>query len=151
MPKSKIVNHDEVRRWIEEGLPYHWMVAEYLRKYNIETSVSMFGSYRARHGLARRIERDDDLIPWFVKEEHRYAMPALMLRAEARKRKGAELDPQTARKLPGWLEARRRKGEVVDYDPDTEAGWKYVPRREGIDLDLIREPERKTTVKLRAD
>lgn len=151
MPKSKIVNHDEVRRWIEEGRTYHWMVEEYLRKYDIETSVSMFGSYRARHGLARRIERDDDLIPWFVKEEHRYALPILMLRAEARRRQGATLDPQSERKLRGFLDQRQRKNDVVHYDPDTEEGWQYVPRREGVDLDLIREPERKTTVKRRAD
>jgi len=32
------------------------------------------------------------------------------------------------------------RGLVVHYDADTEQGVCYVPRRPGVDLDLIREP-----------
>lgn len=46
--------------------------------------------------------------------------------------------------LNAWLAGLERDGTVIHYDPDTPEGWWYVPRREGIDTDLIRVPERKT-------
>jgi hypothetical protein len=42
-------------------------------------------------------------------------------------------------------------GTVLHYDPDTEQGWFYVPKRDGIDTDLIRKPERVTTTRRAAD
>jgi hypothetical protein len=151
MVASKIVNEQEVLRWFEENRTYQWMTETYRSKYGIETTPSMWGGFRRRHGLDRRINRDDDLIPWFIKEEHRWEFPIQMLRAEARRRRGAELDPQHARKLKGFLERLEQDGTVVHYDPDTDDGFFYVPRRPGVDTDLIRQPDRKTTPRRRAD
>ena len=152
MPRpTKIVNHQEAVTWFEEGHTYQWMIDEYRRKYGVETGLSFWGSFRARYGLPRRIERDHDLIPWHIKEQHRWGYPVAMLRAEVRRRKGTALDEQTARKLKGFLERLERDNLVVEYCPDTEDGWSLVPRREGIDRDLIHEPERKTTVRRRQD
>jgi hypothetical protein len=46
--------------------------------------------------------------------------------------------------LDAWLSGLERDGVVVHYDPDTIEGWWYVPRRDGIDLDLIYEPAERT-------
>jgi hypothetical protein len=151
MGARKIQDEQEVIRWFEEGRTYDWMIQKYREKYNIETVPSMWGNFRRRRGLARRIARDDELIPWEVKREHRWDYPIMMLRQEARKRAGFELTDEQEHGLAAWKRNIEEDGTVVHYDPDTEQGWFYVPRREGIDVDLIRHPERKTTLRLAAD
>jgi hypothetical protein len=150
MPASKIVNEQEVVRWFEEGRTYAWMVEEYKRKYNIETVPSLWGNFRRRRGLARRINRDDDLIPWAVKEEHRWSYPLAMLRAEARRRAGMELKDNYSKRLESWLQMLSDEDRVVMYQPDTDEGFFYVPRETGDD-DIIRRPALKTTTRLAAD
>lgn len=150
MAKKKIQDEQEVIRWFEEGKTYRWMIDEYKRKYNIETVPSMWGNFRRRRGLDRRITRDDDLIPWFVKEEHRWLYPLAMLRLEARLRDGRKLsDPDKAR-LDSWKEMLTEQDAVVHYDLDTEEGFFYVPRQAGDD-DLIHRPKHKTTQRKRVD
>lgn len=151
MSAGKIVDEGEVFRWFEEGRTYRWMVEEYLRKYNIETVPGMWGNFRRRKGIARRSVRNDDLIPWYVKPEHRWAYPVMMLRLEGRVREGYPLSDENEGRHRTWRRQMEETGTVVHYDPDTEEGWFYVPRREGIDLDLIRKPDRKTTPKHRSD
>lgn len=151
MPASKIVNEQEVLNWFEEGRTYQWMTDKYQEKYGIETRLSMWGNFRRRHGLTRRIARNDDLIPWEVKVEHRWDYAIMMLRKEARRREGMDLSDEDARAVESWKAGMVRDGSVLHYDGDTDQGWFYVPRREGIDLDLIREPDRKTTHRRRFD
>lgn len=141
MPRSKIVNEQEVIRWFEEGRSYNWMVEEYEKKYNLQVTPSMFGNFRMRRGLDRRISRDETLIPWEVKREHRWHYPLAMLRVEARRREGRELRETDAQRLANWKQSLAEQDLVVHYDPDTEEGFFYVPRRQGIDTDLIRVPD----------
>lgn len=142
--QSKVQNMQEALRWLEEGKTYQWIVNEYRRKYHIETTISMWAALRRRSGIDTRIVRDPDLIPWAVKPEHRHSHAVSMLRAEARRRAGKSLTPMMDDMLSVWKQGLERDDAVVHYDPDTEEGWWYVPRREGIDTDLIRVPERKT-------
>ncbi|AVE00410.1 immunity repressor [Streptomyces phage OzzyJ] len=150
MPARKIQDEGEVLRWFEEGRTYDWMVQEYKRKYNIETVPSLWGNFRRRRGLPRRIVRDDDLIPWLIKEEHRWLYPLAMLRVEARKRAGAEVSDLEEKRLQSWREMLAEEDAVVHYDPDTEDGFFYIPRQPGDD-DIIHKPARKTTPRRRAD
>lgn len=126
------------------------MVEEYKRKYNIETVPSLWGNFRRRRGLARRIVRNDDLIPWFVEEKHRWNYAVQMLRSEGRRREGKELREMEALRLEAWLRGLERDNLVIHYDPDTEDGFFYVPREPGDD-DIIRRPKKKTTQRLAAD
>lgn len=136
-----MVNQQEVIRWIEEGRTYKWMAEQYMDKYHLEVSPTMFSTFRARAGLPSRIRVDTSLTPWELRPEHRSMYPASMLRYEARLRAGDKLDPKWARWLENWKEGLERDNLVVHYDPDTEQGFWLVPRREGVDMDLIREPE----------
>lgn len=149
MGAKKIVDETEVIRWFEEGKTYAEMAQIYRDKYNIETVPSMWGNFRRRHGLDRRIERNDDLIPWAVEKRHRWAYPLMMLRTEGRRRSGLEVAESMTGRLDRWLETMKKDDTVVHYDPDTDDGFFYVPRREGVDKDLIRQPERKTTARKR--
>lgn len=100
----------------------------------------MWSALRRRHGIERRIVRDRELIPWKIDPEHRHGHAVAMLRAAARKRAGKPLSTRTAANLAAWLRRLEADQTVVFYDRAVAGGWRYVPRREGIDLDLIREP-----------
>jgi len=141
---SKVQDMAEAVKWLEEGKTYQWIVDEYRRKYGIDTTISMWAALRRRQGIDNRIVRDDTLIPWAVKPEHRHSHAVSMLRAEARKRAGKELTPLMSDMLATWLRGLQEDGAVVHYDPTTDEGWWYVSRREGIDNDLIRVPDRAT-------
>ena len=143
MPASKIQDEGEVLRWFDEGRSYGWMVEEYRRKYGIETTETMWGNFRMRRGIPRRISRDDDLIPWGVEKRHRNSHPLHMLRLEARAREGRTLTDVEWERLAGWVARVEERGVVVHYEPDSDDGFSYVPR-EAADDDLIRRPARKT-------
>ncbi|MGW7434735.1 hypothetical protein [Streptomyces sp. NPDC054849] len=150
MAKKKIVDEGEVIRWFEEGWTYQDMIDEYKRKYNIDTVSSTWGNFRYRKGLARRIARNDELIPWAMKKEHRQLYPVIMLRAEARRRAGLDMDEDKTKRLESWKNMLEEENAVVHYDPDTKDGFFYVPREPGDD-DLIRRPQEKTTQRRNAD
>ena len=150
MPTRKIVDEGEVIRWFEEGRTYAWMAEEYRRRYGIATVPSMWGNFRRRKGLDRRLERNDDLIPWAVEKQHRWAYPLMMLRTEARRRAGMEVADGMLDRLERWLERMSADQTVIHYDAATEEGFAYVPRRPEVDVDLIRVPEHKTTNRPRA-
>lgn len=137
--RTKVQNEREAIRWIEDGKSYAWIVEKYLEKYKIQTTVSMWATFRHRHGLDRQITRDTNLIPWTVRPEHRWKYPLTMLRFEARRREGHELKPDQQTRLDSWKQKLEEKERVVYYDPDTEAGFFLVPREER-DTDLIRRP-----------
>lgn len=150
MPASKIVNEQEVIRWFEEGRTYQWMIEEYRRKYNIETVPSMWGNFRRRRGLQRRIVRDDELIPWEIKRDHRWNYDLQMLRVEGRRRAGAELRESDVQRVNSWLAKLEEAQAVIHYEPETEEGFFWVPREPGDD-DLIRRPKSGLTQRKAAD
>jgi hypothetical protein len=150
MGARKIVDESEIVHWFEEGRTYDWMVEQYRTKYNLEVVPSLFGNFRRRRGLARRITRNDDLIPWSVEREHRWAYPLAMLRVEGRRRAGRELRPRDAERLDAFLALLEEEDAVIHYDPDTAEGFFYVPREAG-DTDIIRAPKVKTTLRRAAD
>lgn len=150
MPTRKIVDEGEVIRWFEEGRTYAWMAEEYRRRYGITTVPSMWGNFRRRKGLDRRLERNDDLIPWAVERQHRWAYPLMMLRTEARRRAGMQVADGMLDRLERWLDRMRADQTVIHYDAATDEGFSYVARRTDLDVDLIRVPELKTTNRPRA-
>lgn len=141
MPATKIQDRAEAIRWIEEGRTYAWIVEEYKRKYNIDTVQSTWAMFRRREGIPRRIVRDEELMPWAVKKEHRWRSAAMMLRAEGRRRAGVQLTPENEHELDTWLATLKSENAVVAYFPDKPQGFYYVPR-EPTDKDIVRMPPR---------
>lgn len=147
MPASIIENDQEVNRWFEEGRKYSYMIEQYRTKYRKETTVAYWSKQRERRGFERRNVRDERLIPWKIEDDrHRYLEDPINLRREARRRAGEPIgkDPEYQAKalaeLDNWIARLAEEDAVVHYDPDTEQGWFWLPRRPGVDLDLIREP-----------
>ncbi len=147
----KIQDESEVLRWFEEGKPYEEMREIYRTKYNIETSQSLWSAFRRRKGLDRRNIRDEDLIPWTIQDEHRWLHAPKMLRAEARLRAGLEVSEANQDELEAFKERLEHTDRVVYYDPDTEEGFFYVPRRPGIDDDMVRKPDSNDATRRSAD
>ena len=139
MPRNKLQNRPEAIAWLREGHTYAWCVEQHLTKYNVKTSLGLWAKLRQQAGLDRRIVRDEGLIPWSVKEEHRWAYPLVMLRFEAKRRAGKPVTEQQAAKLDPFLEKLAEQNLVVYYDADTEEGFFLVPREES-DVDIIRQP-----------
>jgi hypothetical protein len=134
--RTKIVDEDEARQWFYAGVPYPEFVRRYKEKYGIDTTPSMWSSWRSRNKLKRRKVRNDDLIPWQVAPEHRWDTMLRYLRFEARHRAGAPLADWEETALNGWLANMRGQGAVVYYDPIN--GFAYVKARPGEDL--VRQP-----------
>lgn len=139
MPREKLVNRPEAIAWLSEGRTYAWCVQQHAAKYNVMTSVGMWAKLRKQAGLERRITRDENLIPWSVKAEHRWAYPLVMLRFEAKRRAGKQLSEQELSKVDPFLAKLAEQNLVVYYDADTEEGFFLVPR-EATDTDIVRLP-----------
>ena len=145
-PRSKIEDEAEAVRWIEEGRTYAWMSREHLRKYGVRVAPTTFSELRHKRGLPRRSARNVELIPWKVKPEHKgYVLN--LLQTEGRLRAGLPCNEADARHVEALKSQLARDGLVIHYEPDTEEGWFYVPRREGIDRDIIRQPDRVTAAR----
>lgn len=137
---SKMQDLEEFRRWHAEGQTYAWMVEEYKRKYNIETSVAMFTNFATRLGLPKRSRKARiSALPWVVKEEHNI-MELTMLRLVARQAEGMSIPVSAGPKLAAWKEFLTEKNWVVHYEPDTDEGFFYVDARPGIDTGFVRVP-----------
>ncbi len=85
--------------------------------------------------------RKSVLIPWEVRKEHRWSYAVMMLRTLEKRRAGEDVADDMAMRLDRWLAERAGDGTVVHYEPETEFGFHYVPRRPGLDADLIRSPD----------
>lgn len=142
----KIEDEQEALRWIEEGRTYAWMVKEHAQKYGVRVTPSTFVNLRRRHGLPDRAVRNARLLPWSVAPRHRRSGTYLQqfLRVEARMRAGVEVSEDAANALAAFKARLARDGRVVHYEPLTDRGWYLVPRRKGVDLDMIREPSKPT-------
>lgn len=151
MEVSLIQDEDEAIRWFNEGRTYAWMCQEYERQYNLSTVPSLWANFRRQRQLSRRIVVDGHLIPWMVKDEHRWAHPLAVLRLVARERAGYELTADNRARVLSWYARLAVDDLVVGYDDDTDEGFFYVPRRPGLDLDLIREPDPKPTTRREDD
>jgi hypothetical protein len=139
MPREKLVNRPEAIRWLAEGRTYAACVQAHLDKYNVQTAPSTWAKLRAQAGLARRLVRDDTLIPWDVKVEHRWAYPLVMLRFEAKRRAGKTLTDLETAKLDPFLQRLNDQQQVIMYDASTVEGFFFVPRLASDD-DIIRKP-----------
>lgn len=140
--RIRVESEEEVVRWYNDGRTFRWMAEEHERKYGRKPSIAAFQSVIRRRGLPPRSLRENPLIPWRVRREHQRKWTHTQLRNENRRRNGLHVNSSALTDLERWKIALDKAGAVVDYRRDTEEGYFLVPRRDGIDKDLIREPER---------
>jgi hypothetical protein len=149
MPVKTLPDQD-VRRLLKQGLgPTE--IARALAEVGIHVTPNAVTMWATRHHIAPRTRRYNSMIPWKVAPRHKHLWAAKMLRLEGRRRAGDVLSEAQLRMLDKWkinMAALCEGGAVIHYDPDlllsgqtAPQGWHYVPRRPGIDTDLIRVPD----------
>lgn len=82
-----------------------------------------------------------DVNPWRAPNRYQRDHPVSMLRLAKRVENGEEIPEKDSRFLQSWLTELKRHDAVVSFDPD-KGGYFYAKRRPGIDLGLIREPNK---------
>lgn len=100
-------------------------------------AVSMAMKRANLSGVHRRYE---DEIPWRVRQIHERHYALAMLRLLGRRRRGESVPDDRAQRLDSWLAKLDETQTVVDYDPDSERGFRYVPRLP-TDESVIRVPK----------
>lgn len=142
MPGKRLPD-DKVRQLVEAGKG-NSEIARYLREHEgVDVTPSAIGMWRKRRGLERTVQAPR--APWSYrpKSGHAGQVEAVVVRAWHRREAGLPLDEQRAAILAGWEHRLYGAGLVLHYDPDTPQGWWYVPAEPGVDLGIIREPDRK--------
>jgi hypothetical protein len=132
---------DETTTLIRAGLEPREIKAIMWDRHRIDVTPEAISMFRARHGLEAVQPEHLDLLPWAIKVHgHRHKYVAQRLRSVSRQRAGKDMTESDLRLNSRWLAQLAENDAVVHYDGDTEQGWWYVPRRDGIDLDIIRNP-----------
>lgn len=145
VPAKKLPEDDLLYQLIaEEGLGPSEVVAWLREHKGIEVTPSSVSMWRRRAGLPAQAPKRS---PWKYASgtNHSHTVEAQAVRAYYRREAGLPNDPERARMLESMEERLRRSGTVLHYNPDPElgpVGWYYVPPEPGIDLGIIREPDR---------
>lgn len=135
--KRIVPDATQMRRYVEAGLNQTQIVERYEEETGIRCSRSAIGMAMARYDLKspKPRPRFDDLLPWVISnEDHRMKRDARMLRLEGRRRRGIAMSDKELRLLTTWLGDLKDADAVVAYNPNSEPGFFWVPKREGEDL-----------------
>lgn len=118
-------------------------IRRYLQEHeNITVTRQAISVWRKRRGDESRRPAMVKAIPWRLRPEHMMSEPARAIRWQARLDAGLPISEAEERRLAKVKAELDAVGGVLVYDADHPAGWGVVPRREGVDLGLIREPDR---------
>lgn len=79
-------------------------------------------------------------IPWALRPEHRNLNVPKMLRCAARLEAGETIGESNRKAARQFIEGLRLQGAVIHYDPEVAPYFFRVPRREGVDAWLVRDP-----------
>lgn len=124
-----------------------WTNRQIAERYGV-TENAVYLALRSVPGATTKRPRYDEFIPWRVKSEHLWTVPANMLRLLARQAGGEELPQRRLTTLTGWLKKMDAEGLVVDYDPEQGpsnaspkyGGFRYVRRQPEDGEGYIRRP-----------
>lgn len=132
MPAHRLVpDPTTLRRWLEEGLTHQQIADRQYKETGNKITRASVSSAVSRLGMSEQAPRYTEEIPWRVKVQHIRAYPARMLRLLGRRRAGGELTSEENTRLDNWLQLLEDEDAVVAYDPDSDAGFLYVPRQKG--------------------
>lgn len=129
----------EVEVMLRSGMTQQQVVAVY-RERGVNVAQSAISQAISSGRIKVDTNRHSGGIPWKLRPEHRHLHAARMLRTQARLDAGLEVGKSLLKQVTTWREGLIDEGSVIAYDPETEEGFWRVPRRPGIDLGWVREP-----------
>jgi hypothetical protein len=128
---------------VEQLLRSGWTqgrVVEWYKGKGIDVTQSAISQAISAGRIKVDTNRNAGAIPWKLKPEHRHLHAARMLRTLARMEAGREIGVSLQKQVKTWREGLELENSVITYDPDTPEGFWRVPRRPGIDLGWVRDP-----------
>ncbi len=142
MPGKKLPDK-LVERLVRQGMGNTEVSRWLLEHEHLEVSPSAVGMWRKRRGLPTKPIAPS--APWSYRpgSGHNRESEAAVVRAYFRREAGLPIDGQREQLLLSWERRLYGAGRVLHYDPDTEQGWWYVEAEPGVDLGIIREPDRR--------
>lgn len=142
-PPRILPSESILRRWIEEeGLTHQQCADRVFAQTGVKVSRASVSASLSKAGYTKRV-RYPELIPWRVRVDHNRHHFLNMLRLEGRSQAGVRLSEHDRRQLESFKRRLEESNAVVAYIRDTDEGWFLVHRRPGVDLGMIREPDRK--------
>lgn len=142
MPAERIIPSISILlRWRDEGLTHQQMADRVYSQTGKVVTRGAISAALSRAGETHRV-RYDDTIPWDrIKIEHNQEYPLVMLRLLARRERSLPIAPDQEERLDSWLERLDREDAVVMYEPRSEAGFYYVPRKREDGEGYVRRPK----------
>lgn len=139
---APVLPQAKVKKLVEAGLENVEIVRKLETEDHVKVTSAAISMFRERHGLPKTRGRYGALLPWTVDRKHAHLYQAKMLRLEGRIRDGQPCSEAEAKRHEAWRQRLSNEGLVVHYDPATAEGFFLVPRRPGVDTDLIRDPQK---------
>lgn len=133
------LDDSEIEQLLRSGSTQLEVVAMYRAK-GIDITQSAISQAISSGRIKVDTDRNRGGIPWRLKPEHRHLHAARMLRTQARLDAGLEVGVTLMAQLRTWREGLEIENSVITYDPETKEGFWRVPRRPGIDLWWVRDP-----------
>lgn len=131
-----VIDYSEAEQLLRSGLSQTEVAARFGVK---QAAISMAIS-RGRIKYDTGVRR---LLPWKnIKPEHLRLNVPRQLRAAMHLAAGDEQPPVVEMQARRFIDELDRLGAVIHYDPDLEPYWFRVPRRPGVDLGFVREPDK---------
>lgn len=107
----------------------------------IKVTRQAISAWRARRNVGSPPAEQLASIPWKLRPEHLMSEPARAIRYRARLDAGLHVPPEDLARVQRVEQRLAEVGGVLTYDRNTPSGWAIVPRRQGVDKGIIREPE----------
>lgn len=138
MGRQKL-DDNEIEQLLRAGRTQQQVVNLYKAR-GLDITQSAISQAIAAGRIKVETNRNSGGIPWKLKPEHRHLHAARMLRSLARLDAGLDIGESLKVQVKTWREGLELEDSVITYDPETPEGFWRVPRRHGIDLGWVREP-----------
>lgn len=130
-----------MERWLREGKTYAWIKEQFRNRYKKDISDGTIVNFRKEKNIPDRyaVAARKQGHPWKVLPEHRGVGIDPYLSALIRRDAGLPVPQERLTSAENWWAEMQELGLVASYSP--QRGWVTLPRRRGIDLGYIREPD----------
>lgn len=139
---GKILPDSQLESWMRAGKTDAEIVRLLQKQENISVTRQAISAWRKRKGDDMR-PQSPRAMPWRLRPEHRQLEPARVIRLYARRARGIELTPEDQARLDKAVAYLEEHNAVYHYEPTHPQGpWFAVPRREGVDTGITRNPDK---------
>lgn len=131
---KQLLDYAEATKMLRSGATQQAVAQRFGVSQSAVSTAIKRGRIKHDTGFERRL-------PWHMKPEHvNLAVPRNLRLAMRLKAGDTDMPAYLRQQGEGFLRTLEDAGAVIHYEPDIPPFWFRVPRREGIDEGLIREP-----------